>query len=193
LIVAAASFGALLGACGDQVVASKHAAIYFTVPSSWKVYHQATLDRLPKWAALITNTPVFLAAATASPRPTPSDPFSPSAYPWAVSMVTLLTTTQQQQITLAGLSDVVVDVDGLSQDGVNVHELDQPQLQVTGSMRGTIVSYEVGSGRNAIDYEQATWVNSASNKIWVLMGGCSPTCFQLEQPTIQRIISSFYA
>jgi hypothetical protein len=181
-----------LGACGNHVVSNQHVPIYFTVPASWKIYGQAALDQLPKWAALITNTPVFLAAATASPRPTPSDPFNPSAYPWAISMVTLLTSTQQQQLTLEGLSDVVVDVDALGQDGVNVRELDQPELLVNGSMRGTIVNYEVGSGRNAIDYEQATWVNSATNKIWVLMAGCSPTCFQLGQPIIQNIIASFY-
>jgi hypothetical protein len=40
-------------------------------------------------------------------------------------------------------------------------------------------------------YEQETWVNSATDKVWVLMSGCSPSCFQAQEPVINRVMQSF--
>jgi hypothetical protein len=186
------ALGALVSGCGDRRVSSARAQVYFTVPPSWAVYGAAALERTPKWTALLTNSPQFLVAATASPDPAPTDPFSPSPYPWAIAMVSSLTSAQQQQISLESLSDVLVDIDGLSQEGVASEELGQPELLVNGSMHGTVVTYEVGSGDQAIDFKQAAWLNSASTRVWVLMAGCSPTCYQIEGAVINRIIGSFY-
>ena len=34
-------------------------------------------------------------------------------------------------------------------------------------------------------------MNSATSKVWLLMVGCSPSCYQAQQSVIGRIIDSF--
>jgi hypothetical protein len=184
---------ATLAACGGtQVLSSGSLRFYLRVPVNWKVYSKHQLMQTVKFAALLTNPPQYLTAASANPRPTSSQPFTASKYPWEILMVTKLPSSQQQSLTLGGLSDVLVPVDQLSQQGVAVQNLAQSQLLVKGSLRGTKVFYQVGTGSGAIDYQQATWVNTPTNKLWVLMVGCSPACYQAQGPAISSVVQSFY-
>ena len=96
-------------------------------------------------------------------------------------------------MSLNGLRDVLFNVDTLQTEGANVQSLTSPSLLVKGGLHGTLVAYEIQGSQasSALAYEQETWVNSATNKVWVLMAGCSPSCFQSQQPVISRIMQSF--
>lgn len=183
-----------LAACGgSQVVSSNQLRFYVRVPASWKVYNKEALLRTAKFASLVGNPPKYLMAASADPHhPSPSEPFSASKYPWAILLVTNVSGSSRQSLTLGSLSDVLVDVDELSQEGVPVQELKQGNLLVNGALRGTKVAFQVGSGSNAISFQQATWVNTPTDRLWVLMVGCSPDCYKTQGSAIDGVVQSFY-
>lgn len=192
VVAGAGALAVLLGSCGGQVLANDALGYYLRLPSGWKVYPKSDLLRTAKFAAFLVNPPQVLVGASDAPHPNASQTFSASKYPWMLLVVTSLGTSQQQSLTLGGLQDVLVNVDQLSQQGVPVQELAQPSLVVHGSLRGTKVAFEVGSGANAIDYEQETWVNSPTNRLWALMVGCAPSCYQQQSSLINSVVQSFY-
>ncbi len=186
--------GTALTACSDgHVVASDSQQLYLKVPSSWTVFDQHDLAKDGAFSSLFTSTPIFAAIAFGARHARPGDAFTPSGYPWAIVVVRPLSGSEQSQMSLNGLRDVLFNVDTLQTEGANVQSLTSPALLVNGGLHGTLVAYEIqGSQANsALAYEQETWVNSATNKVWVLMAGCSPTCFQVQQPVITRIMQSF--
>jgi hypothetical protein len=186
----------LLTACtGTQAVVSASQHLYVSLPSSWKVYDESQLAQTQAFQALgVSAPPPFLAAASASPRPSAADVFTQSSYPWAVVLAEPLSANQQSSMSLLGLNDILVPVDQLSSEGIPVQTLEQPELLVNGALRGTLESLEIGlpSPIGEIDYDQETWANSATNKVWLLVVGCSPRCFQAQHSAITHIVSSFY-
>lgn len=184
-----------LSACSSGlVVASRADRFYLRLPSGWKTYYKSQLLSNPKWSMFALNPPRVFLAATGGPHPNISQPLSSSNYPWAVFVVEDLAGTAQQSLTLSSLSDVVLPVDQLSQQGTPVQQLQQGQLLVRGALRGTKMAYEIGSGTGggAIDYQQETWVNSATDRVWALMVGCSPDCYKTNGSLISSIVQSFY-
>jgi hypothetical protein len=174
-------------------VASNPDQFYVRVPAGWKVYDESQLLHTSKWSSLMSNRPRYFMAASDDPHPKSSQPLSSSKYPWVVLLVADLSASQRDSLTLGTLQDVLVPVDQLSQQGVGVQPLQQGRLLVRGALRGTEVSFEVGgTGGGAIDYEQETWVNSATNRVWALMVGCSPACYQAHQSLINSVVDSFY-
>jgi len=186
----------LLTACaGTQAVVSGPQHLYVSLPASWKVYSESQLARTQAFQSLgVSAPPPFLAGASGGPRPHPAYVFTQSSYPWAVVLAEPLTADQQSSMSLLGLDDILVPVDQLSSEGIPVQTLAQPELLVNGAMRGTLESLEVGlpAPIGEIDYDQETWANSATNKVWLLMVGCSPRCFQAQHSAISHIVSSFY-
>ncbi len=193
-VVAALVLGTALTACSDgHVVSSEPQQLYLKVPSSWTVFSEHELSKDGAFGSLFTSTPMFAAIAFGTKHARPGDAFSPTSYPWAIVVVRPLSSAEQSQMSLNGLRDVLFNVDTLQTEGANVQSLATPSLLVKGSLHGTLVAYEIqGSQANsALAYEQETWVNSATSKVWVLMAGCSPSCFQAQQPVISRIMQSF--
>jgi hypothetical protein len=194
LVVAAAlTLATGLAACsGNRTVASSSQQFYASLPSGWKVFGSASLSRDKPLHSLITTKPTFLEVASASPRPRATDAFSSSHYPWAIALVRPLTTAEQSQMSLESLSDVLVPVDELSQLGDSVQLLSQPTEQVNGPLHGIVLSVQLqGPSGGEIAYDQSTWVNAATSKVWLLMVGCSPSCFQQQQSAISSVMSSF--
>ncbi|HYA45709.1 MAG TPA: hypothetical protein VED59_08875 [Acidimicrobiales bacterium] len=122
-----------------------------------------------------------------------NDAFTPTASPWLVAEVRALDGQEQQQLSLGGLSDVIVPVDTISSEGGNVQELVQPQLLVFGALHGTRVAYSIEDQRSGayVAFEQAAVVNSPTDKLWVLAAGCSNTCFQTHKSAIDRVMNSW--
>jgi len=192
--VAALVLGAALGACSDgHVVASDSQQLYLKVPSSWTVFDEHALAHDGAFGSLFTSTPIFATIAFGTRHARPGDAFTPTGYPWMIVVVRPLNGTEQSQMSFNGLRDVLFNVDTLQTEGANVQSLATPALLVKGSLHGTLVAYEVQGSQasSALAYEQETWVNSATNKVWVLMAGCSPSCFQAQQTVIGRIMQSF--
>ena len=143
--------------------------------------------------SLITTPPQFLAVASASPRPVPLTPLARLRYPWAIALVRPLVACRASQLSLESLSDVLVPVDELSQLGDSVQLLSQPTEQVNGALHGIVLSVQLqGPSGGQIAYEQSTWVNGATSKIWLLMVGCSPSCFQHQQSVISNVMDTFF-
>jgi len=190
------ALGLLVTACaGTQAVVSGSQHLYVSLPAGWKVYNESELAKTQAFQALgVSAAPPFLAGASGSPRSHAGDVFTHSSYPWAVILAEPLTANQQSSMSLLGLNDILVPVDELANEGIPVQTLAQPELMVNGAMRGTLESLEVGlpSPIGEIDYDQETWANSATNKVWLLLVGCSPRCFQAQHSTITHIVSSFY-
>jgi hypothetical protein len=195
-VVLATLLAILLTSCaGTQAVVSAPQHLYVGLPSSWKVYDESQLAQTQAFQALgVSAPPPFLAAASGSPRPRAADVFTQSSYPWAVVLAEPLTANEQSSMSLLGLNNILVPVDQLSSEGIPVQTLQQPELLVNGALRGTLESLEIGlpSPIGEIDYDQETWANSATNKVWLLMVGCSPRCFQAQHSAITHIVSSFY-
>ncbi|MGA3219400.1 MAG: hypothetical protein ABSE77_10070 [Acidimicrobiales bacterium] len=192
--VAALVLGTALAACSDaHVVASDSQQLYLKVPSSWTVFDEHALAHDGAFGSLFTSTPIFATIAFGTRHARPGDAFTPTGYPWMIVVVRPLNGTEQSQMSFNGLRDVLFNVDTLQTEGANVQSLATPALLVKGSLHGTLVAYEVQGSQasSALAYEQETWVNSATNKVWVLMAGCSPSCFQAQQTVIGRIMQSF--
>jgi hypothetical protein len=186
--------GTALAACSDgHVVASSSQQLYLKVPSNWTVFDQKALAQDGAFGALFTSTPVFASMASADPHARPGDAFTPSGYPWAIVVVRPLSASEQSAMSLNGLRDVLMNIDSLQTGGSTVQQLATPALLEKGSLHGTRVAYELqaSQGGPAMAYEQETWVNSATDKVWVLMSGCSPSCFQAQEPVINRVMQSF--
>jgi len=192
--VAALVLGTALAACSDaHVVASDSQQLYLKVPSSWTVFDEHALAHDGAFGSLFTSTPIFATIAFGTRHARPGDAFTPTGYPWMIVVVRPLNGTEQSQMSFNGLRDVLFNVDTLQTEGANVQSLATPALLVKGSLHGTLVAYEVQGSQasSALAYEQETWVNSATNKVWVLMAGCSPSCFQAQQTVISRVVQSF--
>jgi hypothetical protein len=195
LAVAAAMLvtGGLAACSSNHIVSSSAQQFYASVPSGWKVFNATALKNDSALHSLISTPPQFLAVASASPRARVSDVFTSSNYPWAIALVRPLSQSEQSQLSLESLSDVLVPVDELSQLGDNVTMLSQPTEQVNGSLRGIVLSVQLqGPSGGQIAYQQSVWVNGATSKIWLLMVGCSPSCFQQQQTVIGDVINTFY-
>jgi hypothetical protein len=193
-VVAALVLGTVLTACSDgHVVASDSQQLYLKVPSSWTVFDEHALAEDGAFGSLFTSTPIFATIAFADRHAHPGDAFTPTSYPWAIVVVRPLTGDEQSGMSLNGLRDVLFNVDTLQTEGANVQSLATPALMVNGALHGTLVAYEVqgSDASSALAYEQETWVNSATDKVWVLMAGCAPSCFQAQQSVIGRIMRSF--
>jgi hypothetical protein len=193
-VVAALVMGAALTACSDgHVVSSESQQLYLKVPSNWTVFNEHELSKDGVFSSLFTSAPIFAAIAFGTKHALPGDAFTPTGYPWAIVVVRPLSAAEQSQMSLNGLRDVLFNVDTLQTEGANVNSLTSPSLLVKGSLHGTLVVYEIQGSQasSALAYEQETWVNSATNKVWALMAGCSPSCFQAQRPVINRIVQSF--
>ena len=188
-VVATAS----LAACSSgHIVASKAQQFYASLPSGWQIYGEKAIKSDKDLSSLISTPPQFLAVASSSPRPRAADVLSSSNYPWAIALVRPLSATEKSQMSLQGLGDILIPVDELSQLGDSVQLLSQPTEQVNGALHGIVMSVQLqGPSGGQIAYEQSSWVNSATSKVWLLMVGCSPSCYQAQQSVIGRIIDSF--
>jgi hypothetical protein len=185
--------GGLAACSSNHRVASSSQQFYATVPSGWKVFSSRALRHDASLHALITTPPQFLAVASANPKPRAADAFTSSRYPWAIALVRPLTSAERTQLSLESLSDVLVPVDELSQLGDSVQLLAQPTEQVNGPLHGIVLSVQLqGPSGGQIAYEQSTWVNGATSKIWLLMVGCSPLCFQQQQSVISSVMNTFF-
>lgn len=185
--------GGLAACSSNHVVSSSAQQFYVSVPSGWKVFNSASLKGDSSLHSLISTPPQFLEVASANPRAHAGDAFTSSKYPWAIALVRPLSKAEQTQLSLEGLSDVLVPVDELSQLGDSVQMLSQPTEQVNGPLHGIVLSVQLqGPSGGQIAYEQSTWVNGATSKIWLLMVGCSPLCFQQQQSVISSVMNTFY-
>ena len=190
---AAVLTGALTACSSNHTVSSSAQQFYASVPSGWRVFSSGSLSHDASLRSLITTPPQFLAVASANPRPRATDAFSSSAYPWAIALVRPLSNAERTQLSLESLSDVLVPVDELSQLGDSVTMLSQPTEQVNGALHGIVLSVQLqGPSGGQIAYEQSTWVNGATSKIWLLMVGCSPSCFQQQQSAISNVMNTFF-
>ena len=190
-LLAAGALAAVLSGCASgTTVESQAQQVYFQVPSGWRVFDQSQLEGGALVPALSGSAaPQFLAIAAAGPRPRPGAVFTASGYPWVISLVRPLSSAEQANISFEGLSDVVFNVDQAAQFGTSVQFNSQPQILVHGNLRGTRLSVNYNGN---VDYVQVAWVNPATDKVWVLMAGCSVTCFQRQQGAIDRVVQSFY-
>jgi hypothetical protein len=192
IAVAVVAMASLAACSNGHIVASKAEQFYATLPSGWRVYGVKAIKSDKDLNTLISTPPQFLAVASSNPRPHAADVLSSSNYPWAIALVRPLSATEKSQMSLEGLGDILIPVDELSQLGDSVQLLSQPTEQVNGALHGIVMAVELqGPTGGQIAYEQSAWVNSATSKVWLLMVGCSPSCYQAQQSVISRIIDSF--
>jgi hypothetical protein len=202
LVTFGAVLAGLLSGCTTSVtyVGSSAQDLYFKVPNTWQVFSQATLKE-NGWvdpaasgqAALAGQShPVFETVAGANRKVASSVDTQSGPYPWAMAQVVALDGEDQANTSLAALADEDYPIDQLNQDGDRVQQLSPTKLLVDGALRGSRVAYQIYSQETgAISFEQVAFLNSATDKVWLLDVGCSPTCFQSHRGLINRIVSSF--
>lgn len=192
---------ALLSSCSTSVTyaGSSSQDVFFKLPTNWKVYNQTTLQDMGLVNATQTSqeqaegNSYALFVSFASPNPhlgARGGPELSGDSPWAYNFVESLGSSDQESITLAALSDLVLQVDTASQQGDAVQLAPTKQL-VNGDLRGTRIAYEVKSQTGSVSFEQVALMNSPTNEVWALAVGCSPSCFNAHRSTIDKIVSSF--
>ena len=202
LVVACVSLAGLASGCTTSVtyVGSSTQDLYFKVPNTWDVFSQATLQEngwvdpaASSQAALAGQShPVFETVAGANPKVAASVDTQSGPYPWAMAQVVVLDGQDQANTSLASLADEDYPIGQLNQDGDRVQQLFPTRLLVDGALRGTRVAYQIESQQTgAISFEQVAFVNTATDKVWLLDVGCSPACFQAHRAVLGRIVSSF--
>lgn len=181
----------LVGCSSGQVVADSGEHVLFELPSGWRIYNQVQMgDNIP---GLAQSQLYFFRAASADPQPKPSDVFTPSAYPWVIAEVRSLSPTERAQMSLEGLSNVLLPNDTLAAYGQGGSLISVPRPLVNGSLRGSDVSFQYPFSQGVyLDYRQVTWVNNPTDKVWAFMIGCSTSCYQQDEAEIDRIVRTFY-
>jgi len=192
----------LLSGCTTTVtyVGSSTQDLYFKIPNTWEVFSRATLQEngwvdpaASTQAALAGQShPVFETVAGANRKVASSVDTQSGPYPWAMAQVVALDGGDQANTSLAALADENYPIDQLNQDGDRVQQLSPTKLLVDGALRGSRVAYQIDSPQTgAISFEQVAYVNSATDKVWLLDVGCSPACFQAHRAMFDSIVSSF--
>lgn len=204
IAAALVAFGVLglLSGCATSVtyVGSSTQDMYFKIPNTWEVFSQATLKEngwidpaASSQAALAGQShPVFETVAGANPKVARSVDTQSGPYPWAMAQVVALDGEDQANTSLAALADENYPIDQLNQGGDRVQQLSPTRLLVDGALRGSRVAYQIASQQTgAISFEQVAFLNSATDKVWLLDVGCSPVCFRAHRAVLDRIVSSF--
>ncbi|HET9061269.1 MAG TPA: hypothetical protein VFN61_15220 [Acidimicrobiales bacterium] len=187
-----ATLAAMVSGCASgQAVSDSAQQVFFQVPSGWRIYNQVQMgNNIP---GLAQSKLYFFRAASANPRPSPSDVFTPSPYPWLLVEVRSLAPSEQSQMTLEGLSNVLLPNDTLASYGQGGALIGVPRPLFKGSLRGSEVSFQYPfSPGDPLDYRQVTWVDNRTDKVWAFMIGCSVTCYENDESQIGRIASNFY-
>ena len=189
----------LLAGCSPSAtyLGSAGQDFYFKVPKHWDTYSPTTLHNLglpttgqasqlqaqgasyPVYASLVSGVKSLGKQGISGP------------HPWAFGLVLNLGSQDQTGISLSSLQDEVFNVDGASQAGALVRPLFPSQVIVKGALRGTRVAYEIVAGSSSLAFEQEALVNSPTNKVWLLVAGCSPACFEAHRHLINSIIGTF--
>jgi hypothetical protein len=202
LVTFAAVLAGLLSGCTTSVtyVGSSTQDLYFKVPNTWDVFSQATLQEngwvdpaASTQAALAGQShPVFETVAGANPQVASSVHTQSGPYPWAMAQVVALDGEDQANTSLAALADEDYPIGQLNEEGDRVQQLAPTKLLVDGALRGSRVAYQIYSQQTgAISFEQVAYLNSATDKIWLLDVGCSPACFQAHRAVLGAVVSSF--
>jgi hypothetical protein len=204
IAAALVAFGVLglLSGCATSVtyVGSSTQDMYFKIPNTWEVFSQSTLQEngwidpaASSQAALAGQShPVFETVAGANPKVARSVDTQSGPYPWAMAQVVALDGEDQANTSLAALADENYPIDQLNQGGDRVQQLSPTRLLVDGALRGSRVAYQIASQQTgAISFEQVAFLNSATDKVWLLDVGCSPVCFRAHRAVLDRIVSSF--
>ncbi len=206
IAAAMVGFGVLLtglvSGCTTSVtyVGTSTQDMYFKIPNTWKVFNQTTLQEngwidpaASNQAALAGQShPVFETVAGANPKVARSVDTQSGPYPWAMAQVVALDGEDQANTSLAALADENYPIDQLNQDGDRVQQLSPTRLLVDGALRGSRVAYQIASQQTgAISFEQVAFLNSATDKVWLLDVGCSPACFRDHRAVLDRIVNSF--
>ena len=191
----------LLSSCSTSVTygGSSAQGVYFKMPRSWTVYSQTRLQDMGFVNA--TQTSQAEAAGNsyqrfvsfASPNPhlgARGAPDLSGVSPWAYSFVESLGGSDADSISLSSLSDLVLPVDTLTQQGA-AEQLAPTKWLVKGTLRGSRIAYEAKSSAGSVAFEQEALINSPTNEVWLLAVGCSPACFKAHRPTIDKIVNSF--
>jgi hypothetical protein len=167
------------------------------VPTNWTVFDSATLERLglvntsqnALSAAEGATYPAFVALTSANARLVDKNLAGP--YPWAMAAAFSVGSQDQATLSLQGLEDVIFNVDQAEQAGQPVAALAPTKTIVHGSLRGTQVAFEIATANGPLVFEQVALLNSPTNKLWLLVTGCSPTCFDAHRHVLQGIVRSF--
>ncbi len=190
-MVALGALAGLLAGCSTSAtyVGSASQEMFYKLPNGWKVYNEATLIRR---GDIKSPGPLFESIDTADPTIDPATLPVPSSKPWAVAMVRTLSPTEQQQLSLQSLDDLLIPVDQLNQElQGSVTEIAQPQLLVHGALHGTRVAFQVPTPNGDVSFVQSALVNSPTTEVWALLVGCSSACFNANQSEINNIMNSW--
>jgi hypothetical protein len=199
------AFGALLAVlasgCSTSATYAGSSAqgVFFKLPRNWTVYNQTTLENIgllnptqtSQAKASGSSYQLFVSFASTNPHlEAHGGPQLSGKYPWAYNFVESLSGSDAGSLSLSSLSDLVLPVSTLTQQGA-AQQLAPTKMVVKGDLRGSRISYEAKSSNGSVAYEQVALINSPTNKIWVLAVGCSPSCFQAHKATIDKIVGSF--
>ena len=200
LVCGLALAGALSG-CSTSVtyLGSSTQGLYFDIPTTWHVASPQDLARFqlygPQQVALAQASgqsyPVYTSLSSAVPIPELARARMTGPYPWALAQVYVLGSQDQATLSLQALQDRIFNVDSLQQSGASVDQLSPTAIVVKGGLRGTLVRFSVVSSTASLAFEQVSLTNPATDRLWVLVSGCSLGCFHANYTEINRLVTTF--
>ncbi len=201
VLMAAGLGAAALAGCSTSVtyLGSSGQGLYFDVPAGWHVATPQDLSRFQLYGAQQVaqaqasgqSYPVYTSLSSAAPMRALGGGRLTGPYPWALAQVYVLGPQDQATLSLQAMQDRIFNIDNLRQAGASVTQLSPTAVVVRGGLRGTLVSDAVVSSTASLAFEQVSLTNPATDKLWVLVAGCSLGCFHAHSSEIYHIVTSF--
>jgi hypothetical protein len=188
---------------GFMYVSSSDRRAYFKVPAGWKFYDKRDiLVASGQSLSAATNEQIpWLIAFDSDPTPNLDHILSlgdAPAHPVVEARVQKLTFQIRDQLSLAGIRNVIYPVDQLLQ--VNAAEvLSYKDVVLPGGLHGNRIMYDVipngatgvASGGTVIRVIQTAVVDASTNTLYIFLVRCESHCFQANKSLIDQIADSW--
>lgn len=163
----------------------KPAQMAFDVPRTWVIDDEQTLF---EQGFIVPPMPLY--AVVASPGQWPShNAFNPSPVPWLFVTVEtdndLLPPSELYKLAPEYLQYLANNSPGVT---TPVKTLVAHHLVQQGGLTGSTAAFRVGSGRGATSVDVLAY--EKGDRLWLVIAGCSASCYELYEPTIKRIVNS---
>lgn len=197
--------GLLLAACqpsGFTYVRNTEDGAFVKFPSTWHYFDDKDISERQAEAAGLTpgraeqlDQLQWAVAFDADPNPSLDHLFNePNGYPVGYARVRHLDDEERDLFSLASLRNEFIQFDEIAQMDIGRIEMVQAPKEITkpGGLRGLHMRFTIRSITGGVfTYDQTTYVDGATQKVYLLAIGCTVECFKSHTAEIEQIAASW--
>ncbi|HET9061270.1 MAG TPA: hypothetical protein VFN61_15225 [Acidimicrobiales bacterium] len=196
----AAVLALALGGCSSSAtyLGDSGYGFYYKVPAGWYVASEPVLKRLQFVGTPAAATaaqegltrPVYVSLALDGTANDIEGPLLQGGRPVVLGYVFSINPSDAQNFSLASLESFYPDIQSARSQGASVKQIFPPRYVFRGQLRGTRVGYFESSPQGDMGYQEIAVMDPPSDKVWLLFGGCSISCYQSHSSQISKIIDT---